>query len=546
MALAATSIFEVWTTGSDTLNGGIFDPGQTAGMYATWAIASSNTSSPVLSNASVTFTSASVNAWFFLSSGTNSIPAWYKIVSVDTTGGTSATLNAAIGAGVLKTVLTPTTALGCSSSGTSLSSVTGSIDFSQQAATVWNYTDLTSTGAGLTATSAAHPFLKEHVGNSIITITGTNITTANGRFVLASVSGVTGTFVGPTNVFSGAGAADGTGGMGGALISGGLATGLMVASNMLFIKTGTYAISSATINISGGCLKTTAGAMRVEGYGTVRGDLTSAPLLQAGAISTFILLDCSTGGGLDIRNITVDGALATSSQGIKQARGAYLLCRALNCTNSGFLGASNAVSIKCSVTGCTTQPAWQTAGGLLLFCESYSNAVIGFNGSGVQFVNCLAYANSGASSDGFVTGSSGDRAMGCVSYGNGLRGFQINNTSTSLINCIAEGNTAGTGFNFGSQGNASMINCAVYNNSTNVSQTGIPAANLGLITGTSTFFISAAGGNFALNNTSTGGGLLRAAGFPGTFPAGTSTGYLDIGAVQHQDSASGSIFNVME
>lgn len=50
------------------------------------------------------------------------------------------------------------------------------------------------------------------------------------------------------------------------------------------------------------------------------------------------------------------------------------------------------------------------------------------------------------------------------------------------------------------------------------------------VTLTSDPFVNAAGGNFALN--SSAGASLMNAGFPGT--VGLSTGYLDIGAVQHQ------------
>jgi hypothetical protein len=45
-------------------------------------------------------------------------------------------------------------------------------------------------------------------------------------------------------------------------------------------------------------------------------------------------------------------------------------------------------------------------------------------------------------------------------------------------------------------------------------------------------FTNAAAGNYGLNSTAGGGTAAKAAGFPGAFPGGTSTGFLDIGAVQ--------------
>lgn len=46
--------------------------------------------------------------------------------------------------------------------------------------------------------------------------------------------------------------------------------------------------------------------------------------------------------------------------------------------------------------------------------------------------------------------------------------------------------------------------------------------------------------NFALNNTAGGGAVCRAAGFPANWPGNSgTTGYPDLGAAQHQDSAAG-------
>ena len=41
--------------------------------------------------------------------------------------------------------------------------------------------------------------------------------------------------------------------------------------------------------------------------------------------------------------------------------------------------------------------------------------------------------------------------------------------------------------------------------------------------------------------TAGGGSSLRAAGFPGVMPPGTTTGYADIGAIQHADPAGGAV-----
>src|SRR5574339_359644 len=206
MALPATIVLEVESGGSDTLNGGGFDPSQTAGMFTDGAATSANTASPVFSSVSYTFVAGDVGAWVYIGSGTNWIAGWYKIVSV---AAGAATLSAAAGAGVLPT-LTPTTAVGCASVA-SPTGATWSIDYSQQAARQIAYTDLASSGAGTTVSSAANPFGKQQVGNILVITGGTNFTT--GRYVITSVAAAVATVQGAGNITTGVGAS-GTGGLG--------------------------------------------------------------------------------------------------------------------------------------------------------------------------------------------------------------------------------------------------------------------------------------------------------------------------------------------
>jgi hypothetical protein len=55
----------------------------------------------------------------------------------------------------------------------------------------------------------------------------------------------------------------------------------------------------------------------------------------------------------------------------------------------------------------------------------------------------------------------------------------------------------------------------------------------------STPFTNAAGGDFTLNNVAGGGAAARASGNPGTLPGVGGIGYIDMGALQHQDSGGG-------
>lgn len=548
MALAATTVWEVQTGGSDTVNGGAFDPGQTAGMFTDGAATSATGNSPVFSSASYNFVAGDVGAWVYISSGTNWTAGWYKIASV---GSNQATLNAAIGAGVLKTTFVPTTAAGCATTA-SPTNATWTIDYSQQAAAQYSYTDLVSAGAGLTVSSVAKPFAKEQVGNSIIITGGTNFNT--GTYVIASVAAGVATVVGPTNITSGVGA-NGTGGQGGALASPGAlqeATHGKVANNQTFIKAGTYNITTASTNVSGGCISdalanTTVANHLYEGYNTVRGDLGTAPILLAGnSISTFTILNIATAGADQfIRNITFDGASLTSARGVACSRRMFFQkCTAKNCTNDGFnISGLNVVMLSCVATGCaTTGNGFNISGAIYGYaCESYSNSVGGFNFSSNTpgiLTNCLSYANSGASSDGFLIGAA-SYLSNCVAYNNGRDGFRQSTTnSCNYTNCIAESNT-GTGFNgTGTLRCATLKNCAGFSSGTNVDATGFPF-QYGFVTGSGSFFTNPGAGDFSLNNTAGAGAAARAAGFPGVYPTGTTTGYLDIGGAQHQDPASG-------
>jgi hypothetical protein len=182
-------------------------------------------------------------------------------------------------------------------------------------------------------------------------------------------------------------------------------------------------------------------------------------------------------------------------------------------------------------------------------CESHGNSVLGFYINASTCINCLSYANTGATTDGFTpnTSGTGSICINCVSYGNGRAGFNLSGTASPgniLINSVAEGNgitTSSGGFyaDAASPG-VTLINCAGHNNTGGdynaayiTSVVGFQAVTAGSV------FTNAAAGDFSLNSIAGRGALLRAAGYPGLYPAGTTTGYADIGAAQHADPAAG-------
>jgi hypothetical protein len=512
-------------------------------MFTDGAATVANTSTPSFTSVSYAFQATDIGAWLYVALGTNCILGWYNITNVIAG---AAILNATIGQAVLKTTLVPSTVVGCATVA-SPTGMTWTADYSQQTGLQVAYLDLASAGTGLLISSAAKPFGRQQVGNGLVVTGGTNLNP--GRYVIASVAAVTfiATVVGPTNITTGAGL-NGTGSLGGAWASPGAAAALTVPS-LIALKTGTYSITSATANIAAGCVSLASG-QRFVGYGTVRGDFLNPPTLQASGISTAVLVTHSSNGDTWSANVIADGASLTSIRGFAMARGAGYKLTGINCTNNAFILVVNnaATLLFCKATGCSTQPAFSGRCNFI-HCEAYSNTVTGFSTDGPQYwFNCLAYNNTGASSDGFAYSGQAGVLTACVAYANGRDGFRLTSNAAGLINCIAESNV-GIGINDTGAGQPSgiLFNCAVYSNGTNVANTPInPLGSLtkNLITGTASFFTNAAGGDFSLNNTAGGGALLRAVGFPGTFPTGTTIGYVDIGAAQHKD-AGGMPLSVM-
>lgn len=541
MALSATTIAEVQTGGSDANNSGLFDPGQTAGMFTDGAATVANTGAPVFTSASYNFVAGDVGARVFVASGTNWTPGWYPIAAV---AANAATLSAAVGTPVQSlnanavtssaAQLGPSTVVGCATVA-SPTGATWSIDYSQQAAAQFTYTDLASVGAGLLVASALLPFGKQQVGNSLVITGGTNFTT--GRYVIASVSaGLVATVLGAGNITTGAGV-NGTGGQGGCYASPGMPGAAMVSSTRCYVKTGTYTMTSASTNVTGGCLST-AGSSFFQGYDTVRGDLTpvaaagTRPTFVASGISSFTLV--SLGVNARLANVILDGATLTTSRGmLAGSSGVADNVHGKNFTNGCFTAFLTAK--RCSATTCSSVAPFNGAG-QWFGCAAYANTVTGF-GATVNATCCLSYGNTGASSTGF-TGTAEGGCYNCVAYGNGSHGFSFGAGQT-LVNCVAESNT-GKGYDSTAAAvNGWMLNCAAYlNTAGNLSLAGINATNIGFLTGGGSFFTNAASGDFSLNNTAGAGALLRAGGWPGVLPPGLTTGYLDIGAAQHADPAS--------
>lgn len=409
-------------------------------------------------------------------------------------------------------------------------------DYSQQAAAQYTFTDLTSSNAtsgSPTVSSLSHSFVTADVGNLMYISAGTNWTV--GRYQIVSVAGGNATL--DRACGSSASVSGGTYAVGGALLSPSIACGLsLVAGNIVYVKAGTYTITSASTNTAAGCVNLSNGAI-LEGYNSTPGDLGTPPLLQASGISTFTLVTVANNSDCIVRNISVDGANLTSSRGFAIGRALGYKLTAINCTNSGIANNTGVpLLLFCKVSGCSSQPA--ILNGRCYWCEAYSNTITGISTSSDCYYS-LAYNNSGASSDGIVLTAAGTTALGCTAYNNGRYGMSATPaTGCYMQNCISESN-ATRGF---SLVGGYIIDCYAYNNTTNFSLTGNPVIQQGSITGSASALTNPGSGDFSLNANNPGGAQCKGTGFPGAFPAGTSTSYNDIGAIQHQGGGGTRIY----
>ena len=326
-----------------------------------------------------------------------------------------------------------------------------------------------------------------------------------------------------------------TGVVGGPLATPGKMGSAMTAGNIAYIKAATYSITSATANVASGCVTipaqtASANVGKLIGYSSSRGDL-GRPTLQASGISTFSILTVGTGNSVE--NLIIDGASLVSSRGIVASNGRAFNCKVVNCSNFGIF---NGDALYCEVTGCTGANNAGIQAVNTFRCVSHDNtsSCNGFqpSGGGSVCVDCIAYGNN----IGFTDNSNFVRWINCTSYANASHGFNLStgtgNAGSNLYNCLSYGNT---GDDLHSNTNVQHYAYNVFVGKAVVGSVTV----IGSVTLTADPFTNASGHDFSLNTTAGGGAAVRAAGLPGPFPGISTTGYLDGGAVQHQDPVSG-------
>jgi hypothetical protein len=387
-------------------------------------------------------------------------------------------------------------------------------------------TDIVAAGT-TTLTSVSAAFGTTIVGNIIYLQGGTGSLAAGWYQVLTRVSA--------TSITVDRTVATGTGitmNIGGPLASFGiLVTAGLGALNVYVKNTGTpYSITSATVNVSGGCVSTTAIPTFV-GYTTNRTvtNTDTPPTVNFGVSGVSLL---------STRGACINIAFSGNGQTTAHVAASIDSTSYMNCSFTQM----NVIAGGGSYTNCiATGNSAAVFAGACSGCVAYANTATPFISTSAD--RCISINNTSGAS-GFAPGSGNPIINNCIAYGNAGDGFTTNNSRAGVYqNCHAE-NNSGWGFNLNSSFPTMVItNCSAYNNTSGANNATAKTILSGFIAITAgSVFVNASGGNFALNNTVNQGALLRSAGVPTSYPTLSTLSYLDIGAAQHQDSG-GSSYN---
>lgn len=383
MALTAGTIFQIQATATTgNVNGAGFNPAN-ANFPTDLVGTSATTASPVVSSATYAFVAGDVNNWVYIKSGTNWTPGWYQIASVS---GGSATLNAAVGAVVLKIgptgVLTRNSSVGCATTSAPTAGTYG-VDYSQTDTANSSITDAASVGASTTLTSLTAPWTPVSVGNFFhLTTTGTGAFGVVGWYEIVSYVAV-GQVTTDRTTNSGTALVSGTGQTGGAGRLNGLEDifkTMIPAASIVWVGSGTYTFSGASATASAN--STAINPSFFIGYTLVRGDICNGnnrPIWVLGA-NAFT-------GCVNVQHFNINGT-TTTSLGFN-FQGTVLNCKILNSSSTSGRAAIAAAVVVASE----------------LICQ---------NGSGV------------------LTGSTPVRAYGCY-FHDSADGYQDTNLNSTAV-----------------------------------------------------------------------------------------------------------------
>ena len=297
------------------------------------------------------------------------------------------------------------------------------------------------------------------------------------------------------------------------------------AGDKVWVKAGTYTLTSTTANVSGGALSIT-DKVDFEGYDATIGDRAAKPFLDGNSLSgsAIVLLPNTARGGTttqSFENFIVDGT-STWTYGV-DGGGSIAIKKDLDVRNCDT-GIRSAHLVNCKTLGCTNYGSLNVSDALNCFSDGDR---IGFYAPAGSVVGCVV-------KDATLIGyrlSAGD-AINCVAY-NCVTGFtSASNQEVFLYRNLVAVNNSSTGIN---NFYAPIVQCATYNNGTDyVNTTG--GRFYDCVSLTADPFTDPAGNDFSLNSNAGGGELLKSRGFPHSI--GVTT-YWDVNAFQREVTASG-------
>lgn len=312
---------------------------------------------------------------------------------------------------------------------------------------------------------------------------------------------------------------------------------MTVSGNTAWIQSGTYTVTAQIALPSAGF-----GLATIAGYGSTHGDFGTAPLITTSTSGLQSIVLVNSGASWNLTNLSWSNTTGgTRSIGFYQNVASVFTFIDKNTwdgfttaihnpySNASFVTSITRNEIKNCTIGINVVSGFQLEGSYIHGCTTgLQVSTTGNTRASVDHTvisggtNSIVLNNGSQPTAFFLTNSvlaspSGDAISSGVTalhlfmtssiiYGAG--GFGINATGNSLF-------MRGPGYNaWGSNTSGNVSSGAVYSTD---------------LTGISNPFVSAT--NFAL---AAGATALKASGFPGVFPGGLTTGYIDIGAAQSQ------------
>ncbi len=313
-----------------------------------------------------------------------------------------------------------------------------------------------------------------------------------------------------------------------------------------------YVKASATYGTATGFSYTSADftkLTRLIGYTSSPGDNGQATLHATANVTNGF---SSTGNqGISLENLIID-ANGFTGTGVKFSatyRGHLRNVTVSGWTNSGVIdntGTAGITIFNSKITGCSGSAAIDKIGSgsntLIIDSQIVGNTTIGYlvgNNLYDFILGCIIANNSGGSSVGIECGY-GFSVINCAIYNNGSDGIYLTSDFPGLCGLIYNNILAlngGYGINWPDAQAMPTVDYNAFYSNTSGARNLLPASPND-VTLSGNPFTNPSGGDFTLNNTAGAGAACRNAGFPGALLYG-GTGYLDIGALRHQDPAGG-------